>query len=113
MINAQLLLAGTTATGSADNGTATATAAAATGTRHVMTGVVAQYSAAVASVKTITFKRGVTTLCVIRWDFTNGPAIIALPGVLRGQHGEAVSCELEASGAGGTTGSVYLFYFPS
>lgn len=47
----------------------------------------------------------------IRWDFTNGPLIMALPGILRSAESEGISAELEASGTGGTTGRVQLFYF--
>lgn len=111
-INAQALLAGNVAASTdADNATATATVAATEGARHFALGVSADFSAAVSAIKTITIKRGSTTLLVVRWDFANGPAILPLPGLLHGDHNEAISAELAASGSGGTTGRVYLFYF--
>ena len=113
-IHAQLVLAGQVANSAdADNAVATASVAGATGVRHFILGAVASYSQTVSAVKTITFKRGATTLLQVRWDFSLGPAVIRLPGVLHGDYGEAVSVELEASGTGGTTGRVSLFYAPA
>jgi hypothetical protein len=64
-------------------------------------------------VKAITFTvacpAGSTTV-VVNWNFANGPAIIPLPGPLTLVAGGQATCALAASGAGGTTGRVALFY---
>lgn len=94
-----------------DNAPATATKAATGAVRHFITGFVADYSAAVSAIKTITVKRGSTTLLTYRHDFGQGPAVIALPSPLHGDVNEAVSVELAASGTLGTTGRVHLLGF--
>lgn len=48
----------------------------------------------------------------IRWDFSKGPLIMPLPGVIHGSYAEGISAELEASGTVGVTGRVTLFGFP-
>jgi hypothetical protein len=99
-----------------DNATATATAAAIDGARHYVAGVIAQFSVAVAAIKNITITytpEGTTSAVslVIPWDFSKAfPAIIALPGIVHGKYNTAVTAALGASGTGGTTGRVYLFY---
>lgn len=112
MMSFALLAGQVYASDNEDNATATATAPAAGGTQHIMTGCIADYSAEVALFRTITFKKGSTTLCVVRWDFSKGPCILPLPGVLRGDPGGAVSVELQASGSAGVTGRVNLFAIP-
>jgi hypothetical protein len=47
----------------------------------------------------------------LAWDFTNGPLVIPLPGVIGSERGYAVSAILPASGTGGTTGQIILYYF--
>jgi hypothetical protein len=47
----------------------------------------------------------------VQWDFTNGPLIMPFPGVVHGEGGYAVSAVLPASGTGGTTGRIVLYYF--
>jgi hypothetical protein len=93
-----------------DNATATATVAAVDGVRHRHLGVITDYSAAVSAIKTITWKVGSTTKAILRWDFAKGPFVGPVPGVVRGGVNEAISVELAASGTGGITGRVYLFY---
>jgi hypothetical protein len=88
----------------ADNATATATVSAIPNQTHLVFGVEAQYSAAVSSIKTVTLKHGSTAWRTWRWDFSNGPFLYNLPVALRSSLNEAVSVELEASGAGGTDG---------
>ena len=88
----------------ADNATATATQAAVGNQTHWILGVSAEYSAAVSLFRTITVKKGSTTLKTFRWDFTNGPFHFSFPVALRGDLGGAVSAELQASGTGGTSG---------
>lgn len=93
----------------ADNATATASVAAIAEQRHTVYGVHADYSAAVAAIKTVTVKHGSTTWAVFRWDFTAGMFIYNFPLPFRGALNEAVSVELEASGTGGTTGRCTIF----
>lgn len=52
-----------------------------------------------------------TTLVAFRFDFTagNGPCQFFFPSPIPSEKGVGVSAELEASGAGGTTGRVTLF----
>lgn len=96
----------------ADNAISTASVAGAKGVVHHSLGFSADYSAAVAAIKTITFKKGSTTSFVLRHDFTLGNLLpVALPVAVRGDEDGAVSVELEASGTGGVTGRVNLFYF--
>jgi len=52
-----------------------------------------------------------TTLLSIPWDFTNGPLIVSLPGIIKSDYGEGLSVELAASGSGGVTGTATLFGF--
>ena|SRR3990172_7738720 len=113
MISAQALLAGYVTAGNlADNALSTATKAATGNQRHFILGCIADYSAAVALIKTVEFKAGGVTLgAAIRWDFSNGPLILALPGVIHGGDGQAVSVELQASGTAGITGRVQLYTF--
>ena len=47
----------------------------------------------------------------LRWDFSNGPCYLPLPGSLKSDLGGSVSAELDASGTGGTTGRVILMGF--
>jgi hypothetical protein len=54
---------------------------------------------------------GTTTVCAIPWDFTNGPLILSLPGILKSDYGTNIGAELAASGSGGVTGTVTLFGF--
>lgn len=115
--NVDILASGTaTSSSDADNAVATATLAAATGTRHCITGAVADYSAAVAAVKAVTFnwvENGTAKSLVVRVDFSKQhPAFIYLPGTLTGDAGEAVTVTLAASGTGGTTGRVSVFHSP-
>ncbi len=97
--------------GAVDNGLATATMTAVAGQRRFVSGVEADYSAAVAAVKTVTLKFGTTTKFIIRWDFSKGPCIFPFPAVQKGDYAQAASIELEASGTPGTTGRVTAFFF--
>lgn len=103
----------------ADNATATASVAAESsfpaglGQANHITGFAANYSAAPsAGYKTITFKKDATTLFTLRHDFANAGNILpsALPTPVHGDLGGAVSIELQASGTGGVTGTVLMFY---
>lgn len=95
----------------ADNATAAATVAAANGVTHVALGLHADYSAApAAGYKTITLKKGATTIMVFRHDFALGEFVMPLPAGVRGDHDGAISAELQASGTGGVTGRVALFH---
>lgn len=95
----------------ADNATATATVVAPKGSRVAITGLMAHYSADVDAHKIVTVKFGTTSKMVIDWDFVNGPLFLSFPSPVNNQEvGENVSAELAASGAGGTTGQVALFY---
>ena len=112
-VNAEVLLNAKVTQGSvADNATATATVSATGSTTHGILGVHADYSAApAAGYKTITVKKGSTTLVIFRHDFALGPAFYPLPSAVWGDAGGAVSAELEASGTGGVTGRIALFTF--
>lgn len=113
-INSVALLNGkVTQSSAADNATATATAAAIERVRHGGLGVYADYSAAVSAIKTITVKRGTTTLAVFRHDFAGGAFAYSFPCPVWSDYGEALSVELEASGTVGTSGRVALFHFTS
>lgn len=92
------------------NGTATGTVAAIEAVTHLVFGVEAHYDVVVATIKTITVKHGTTTFQTFRWDFNNGSFSFSFPVALKAEPNEAVSVELEASGAGGTTGyaSIYV-----
>lgn len=105
MVPTELLLNATPKQSSAaDNALATVTVAAQQAMRHFILGVEADYSAAVALFRTITVKRGTTTLFQWRWDFSKGPFSKNLPVPFHGDYNEAVSVELQASGTGGITG---------
>ncbi|KKN06676.1 hypothetical protein LCGC14_1074730 [marine sediment metagenome] len=92
------------------NGTATATVAAIAGVQHLVFGVEANYDVGVSAIKTITIKHGGVTWVTFRWDFTNGPFVPSeFPVALKAALNEAVTAELQASGAGGTTGYVTLY----
>lgn len=118
-IRDQLIRTGTVAVSSdADNATATATATPHTNAgakgRILATGFRADFSAAVTAIKavTITFTdvNGTAQTEVYRWDFALGPAIVAFPGLLVGQPGVAIVATLAASGTGGTTGRISLYF---
>lgn len=96
----------------ADNATASASVAATLGVRHFLMAIEADYSAAVALVKTITVKVNAVVVFVYRWDFSKGPFSRALPVPIHGDYNQAVSVELEASGTGGTTGRIGGMYAP-
>lgn len=89
-----------------DNDVATATASAIAAQRHFVGGINADYSAAVAAIRTVTLKFGTTTIHVWRHDFTGGRFETSLPFAVHGDYNQAVSVELQASGSGGTTGRV-------
>ena len=91
------------------NGTATATVAAIAGVQHLVFGVEANYDVGVSAIKTVTLKHGGVTWVTFRWDFTNGPFVFNLPVALKSAQNEAVTAELQASGAGGTTGYITLY----
>lgn len=92
-----------------DNATATASKAAAGGVQHAIMGIDADYSPAVAALRTITLKFGTAAKFVWRWDFAKGPFVRNLPVPWHAGEEEAVSVELEASGTPGTTGRVGLW----
>lgn len=105
MIALELLLNGKPVQGSAaDNATATVTVGATPAVRHFVCGIYADYSAAVALLKTVTLKFGSATAFVWRWDFSKGPFLLNLALPFHGDYNEAVSVELEASGTGAVTG---------
>lgn len=118
----QVFLAGQHAESTdADNATATATATAhslaanASEGQLILTGFSADYSAAVSAIKTITVTytppgAAATVDYVLRWDFSLGPAVIPLPGPITCARGTNATAALEASGTGGTTGKIHLFY---
>jgi hypothetical protein len=94
-----------------DNAVATASVPAASSVRHAVMGIDADYSAApAAGFKTITLKFAAVTKFIWRWDFTKGPFARNLPAPWHGEHGEAVSVELEASGTPAVTGRAGLWY---
>lgn len=93
------------------NTIATASVPATKAVRHIALGVAASYSAAPApTTKTITIKRGTTTILVLRHDFTgNAEFLTPLPVGVPADFNEALSVDLEAGGAG-ITGRVALFF---
>ena len=104
----------------ADNATATATATphtsgdGATGALFLL-GISADFSAAVSAIKAITVTytppgAAATVDYVLRWDFSLGPAVIPFPGVLSCARGTVATAALAASGTGGVTGTIHLFY---
>lgn len=102
-----------------DNGVATATATPHTGStgqrgKIFGLGFSADFSAAVAAIVAITLTftdiNGTARTLVFRWDFALGPCVLALPGVLAVQEGTALVATLGASGTGGTTGRIVLYY---
>ena len=101
---AALLRGKATQSSAALNDTATATVSAIEAQVHLTFGVVAEYDAVVASIKTITVKHGSTTWQVFRWDFNNGSFAFTFPVALKSDQNEAVSVELEASGDGSING---------
>jgi hypothetical protein len=107
MITAELLLNSRPVQGStADNATASVSVAAVMNVRHHILGIEADYSAAVALVKTVTVKINAVVVFVYRWDFSKGPFARNLPAPWHGDYNQAVSVELEASGTGAVTGRV-------
>lgn len=105
----------------ADNATATATATPHTGSQDgaagclMLTGVSADFSAAVSAIKavTVTYTPPGATVAIdyiIRWDFSLGPCIVPFVGVLSCARGTSATAALAASGTGGTTGRIHLFY---
>lgn len=46
----------------------------------------------------------------LRWNFNNGPFYLPMPGLLRTAPGHSLAVTLAASGAGGTTGRITVFY---
>ena len=119
----QVFLAGQHAESTdADNATATATAtphssgsALAEGQLYLL-GISADFSAAVSAIKAITVTytppgATVAITYVLRWDFSLGPAVIPFPGVLACARGTTATAALAASGTGGVTGTIHLFYF--
>lgn len=118
----QVFLAGQHAESTdADNATATATATPhssgdgqAIGALFLL-GISADFSAAVSAIKAITITytppgSASTVDYVLRWDFSLGPAVIPFPGVLACERGTTATAALAASGTGGTTGKIHLFY---
>jgi hypothetical protein len=95
----------------ADNATATATKAATGAVQHKALGLYADYSAApTAGWKTITLKRGTTTIATFRHDFaSHGAFSLTLPVALSAGYTEALSAELQASGTLGVLGRVKIF----
>src|SRR3972149_10968230 len=80
----------------ADNALATATQAATLAVRHLALGLHADSSAApAAGFKTITLKKGTTTIMVFRHDFTQGEFVISLPVGLGADYNQALSAELQ------------------
>ena len=106
---APLLRGSVVQSSAADNTLATATVSAIDAVQHFILGVEAHFSADVSSRKTVTIKRGSTTLIVFRWDFTNYLFAFSFPVALKSDYNEAVSAELEASGSGGTSGYVSIW----
>ena len=86
----------------AANAVATATKAAEARTRHVVTLIVASYSAA--AIGLLTIKKGAD---IIFERYVHNAAEIELEGGIRGDNNEDVSAELAAGGAG-ITGKVTI-----
>lgn len=101
------------ASGTATNGVATATCTASAQERSFVTGFIASYDAAVASIKTITVtytpEGGVQRTIVIDWNFANGPCVMPLPGVVHGAYDNDPTVALAAGGIG-ILGRIYAFY---
>ena len=87
-----------------NNAESTAVKAAVTTGRHVVSCILASYSAA--ATKLLTLKHGSTTVFT---QYVVNSAVIPIPEGLRNANvNESVSAVLEASGAGGTIGTVTL-----
>ncbi len=109
VLTAALLRGSVTESAGVANGTATATVAAIEGQTHLILGVDAYFNVGVSSRKTIVIKQGSTTVKTFDWDFTNDLFAFSFPVALSFGPNVAVSAELEASGAGGTSGFVSLW----
>lgn len=99
----------------ADNATATATIAAAPGQAVLAFGLHAQFSAAVAAKKILTLQytdeAGTSKTLTWELDFALGLGRdVTFPLAIRGKSGEAVVATLAASGAGGTTGTIGIYW---
>ena len=106
---AEVLLNGDVREVSADNATATLTKAATAGQRTFVGGIEAHYSATVSAIKTITMTRtvnGAPVTKVYKWDFAKGPFVHNFPLLVHGDYNTAVTFDLEASGTGGTIGTI-------
>ncbi len=114
MKNLDILGAGTaTASSAADNATATCTLPASVGQRYCVTGVVAAFSAAVASVKAVTLswtEGGSAKSLALFAEFSGALVPLYLPGTITGDAGTAVTATLAASGAAGTTGTIAILH---
>lgn len=99
-----------------DNDVAFAYAPGVRGEYYKIMGFSAGYSgvAPSAGLKTVTFKRGMETVLVVRHDFANAGNIEAfsLPAALRSRTGESFTVELQAGGAAGCLGKVSVFATP-
>jgi hypothetical protein len=104
MIQAELLLNSRPVQGNvgAAGALASVSVAAVDGVRHFILGIEADYSAAVASIKTVTVKINAAAVFVYRWDFSKGPFVRNLPAPWHGDYKQAVSVELEGTGAAET-----------
>lgn len=95
----------------ATNAISTATVGAVLGCRTFLTGIKADFGAAVAAGFTlIQVKFGTTVVLNILWDTTKVPSPLwfGFPGHIHGDYNQAVSVELAASGVGGVNGRVAL-----
>lgn len=96
-----------------DNNTATATAPAMQAQRHFVMGLILSFSAVPsAAYKLVRILVGGVEVLAFHWVGTNSPAVIPLPGIIRGGYNQAVTAELGASGTGGVTGRVTLITAP-
>lgn len=101
-----------------DNATATATLAALDTVggqgRYFLTGVACDFSATVAAVKTVTItwtdSGGTSSTLVLRRTYAEAGFVYRFPSPLGCRIGTGAAAALEASGTGGVTGRVTLFY---
>ena len=102
--------------GSANNALATVSSGNIRDQRVYATRIRANYSAAVAGVRSITLLVAGVQKLQIMWDFSKGEFDWNLPIAIRGQYGNdlgagGVDVQLQASGTGGILGRVGIGYF--
>lgn len=114
----QVLLSGLAiSSGAVDDATATATATPATAGgkegQFTLFGFTAFYSATVSAFKSVTLDYtepgGTARTIVYPWDFTAGGLVVGFPVPITCQRGTVATAALDASGTGGTSGTVVLY----